>query len=38
VRAVNGFLSLGKDIPFIANFLDMSIEEAQSIAQQIPQK
>jgi phage shock protein A len=38
LKAVHGFLSLGKDIPDIAGILDLSIEETYSLAQQIPHK
>jgi hypothetical protein len=38
VKAVHGFLSLGKEIPDIAGILDLSIEETYNLAQQIPHK
>jgi hypothetical protein len=38
LKAVHGFLMLGKDIPYIAGILDLSIEETHRLAQLIPHK
>jgi hypothetical protein len=35
-NAVHGFLALGKDIPYIAGILGISVEEATHFAQQKP--
>ena len=35
-KAVHGFMALGKDIPYIAGILGLSIEETDSLAQQKP--
>ena len=38
LKAVHGFLLLGKDIPYIADILGISIEEARTLAQQVERK
>jgi hypothetical protein len=38
LKAIHGFLMLGKDIPYIAGILDLSIEETHRLAQLIPHK
>ncbi len=34
IKAIHGFLMLGKDIPYISNILDLSIEETDNLAKQ----
>jgi hypothetical protein len=38
LKAIQGFLMLGKDIPYIAGILELTIEETHTLAQQIPRK
>ncbi len=38
LKAINGFLMLGKDIPYISDILDISIEETSALARQIQDK
>ncbi len=35
IKAVRAFLAMGKDIPFIAGTLDLSIEEISRLAEQV---